>query len=136
MNLTKRFKLDRLAWVFMRVSGFFLVFLIFTHLIVNVMQDGGVHAIDFAFVAGKLADPMWQWFDVTLLWLAVLHGTNGMRTIVDDYVYRAKLKKVLLGGLYGSTALLLVLGTLVLFTLDPCPAGSPADLLPSFCSVS
>ena len=136
MNLTKRLKLDRLAWVFMRVSGFFLVFLIFTHLIVNVMQDGGVHAIDLASVAGKVADPMWQWFDVTLLWLAVLHGTNGMRTIVDDYVYRAKLKKVLLGGLYGSTALLLVLGTLVLFTLDPCPAGSPADLLPSFCSVS
>jgi succinate dehydrogenase / fumarate reductase membrane anchor subunit len=136
MNLTKRLKLDRLAWVFMRVSGFFLVFLIFTHLIVNVMQDGGVHAIDFAFVAGKLADPMWQWFDVTLLWLAVLHGTNGMRTIIDDYVYRVKPKKILLGGLYGSTALLLVLGTLVLFTLDPCPAGSPADLLPSFCSVS
>ncbi|MFZ4505257.1 MAG: succinate dehydrogenase hydrophobic membrane anchor subunit [Microbacteriaceae bacterium] len=136
MNLSQRFKLDRLAWVFMRVSGFFLVFLIFTHLIVNVMQDGGVHAIDFAFVAGKLADPMWQWFDVSLLWLAVLHGTNGMRTIVDDYVYRVRLKKVLLGGLYGSTALLLVLGTLVLFTLDPCPAGSPADLLPSFCSAS
>ena len=136
MNLSQRFKLDRLAWVFMRVSGFFLVFLIFTHLIVNVMQDGGVHAIDFAFVAGKLADPMWQWFDVSLLWLAVLHGTNGLRTIVDDYVYRVRLKKVLLGGLYGSTALLLVLGTLVLFTLDPCPAGSPADLLPSFCSAS
>lgn len=136
MNLSQRFKLDRLAWVFMRVSGFFLVFLIFTHLIVNVMQEGGVHAIDFAFVAGKLADPMWQWFDVSLLWLAVLHGTNGMRTIVDDYVYRVRLKKVLLGGLYGSTALLLVLGTLVLFTLDPCPAGSPADLLPSFCSAS
>jgi len=136
MNLSQRFKLDRLAWVFMRVSGFLLVFLIFTHLIVNVMQDGGVHAIDFAFVAGKLADPMWQWFDVSLLWLAVLHGTNGMRTIVDDYVYRVRLKKVLLGGLYGSTALLLVLGTLVLFTLDPCPAGSPADLLPSFCSAS
>lgn len=136
MNLAQRFKLDRIAWVFMRVSGFFLVFLIFTHLIVNVMQEGGVHAIDFAFVAGKLADPMWQWFDVSLLWLAVLHGTNGMRTIVDDYVYRTGLKKVLLGGLYGSTALLLVLGTLVLFTLDPCPAGSPADLLPSFCSAS
>jgi succinate dehydrogenase / fumarate reductase membrane anchor subunit len=136
MKLSQRLKLDRLAWVFMRVSGFFLVFLIFTHLIVNVMQDGGVHAIDFAFVAGKLADPMWQWFDVSLLWLAVLHGTNGMRTIVDDYVYRIRLKKVLLGGLYGSTALLLVLGTLVIFTLDPCPAGSPADLLPSFCSAS
>jgi succinate dehydrogenase / fumarate reductase membrane anchor subunit len=26
-----------------------------------------------------------------------------------------------------------VLGTLVIFTFDPCPAGSPAELLPSFC---
>jgi hypothetical protein len=62
--------LDRIAWIFMRVSGVLLVGLIFTHLMVNLMQDGGVKAIDFAFVAGKLADPFWQWFDVTLLWLA------------------------------------------------------------------
>lgn len=129
-----RLKLDRLGWIFMRVSGFFLVALIFTHLIVNVLQDGGVHAIDFAFVAGKLADPMWQWFDVTLLWLALIHGTNGMRVVIDDYVYRAGLKRFLLGALAVSTGVLLVLGTLVIFTLDPCPTGAAADLLPSFCS--
>ena len=129
-----RLKLERLGWVFMRVSGFFLIALIFTHLIVNVLQDGGVHAIDFAFVAGKLADPMWQWFDAALLWLALIHGTNGMRVVIEDYVYRPVLKRVLLGGLGISTATLLVLGTLVIFTLDPCPAGSAADLLPSFCS--
>ena len=28
---------------------------------------------------------------------------------------------------------LFILGTLVVFTFDACPAGSPADLLPSFC---
>jgi succinate dehydrogenase / fumarate reductase membrane anchor subunit len=33
-----------------------------------------------------------------------------------------------------STATLIVLGTLVVFTLDPCPVGSPAELLPSFCT--
>ena len=32
-----------------------------------------------------------------------------------------------------SGVVLIVLGTLVVFTFDPCPAGSPADLLPSFC---
>jgi len=131
-----RLKLERLGWIFMRVSGFFLVGLIFTHLIVNVMQDGGVHAIDFAFVAGKLADPFWQWFDIALLWLALIHGTNGMRVVIEDYVYRPRLKRVLLGSLFSSTVLLLILGTLVVFTLDPCPTGSPAELLPSFCSVN
>jgi succinate dehydrogenase / fumarate reductase membrane anchor subunit len=130
----KLLRFDRLAWLFMRVSGAVLVVLIFTHLTVNLMQDGGVKAIDFAFVAGKLADPFWQWFDVSLLWLALIHGTNGMRVIVDDYVYRTGLKKVLKASLAVSTVVLLVLGTLVIFTLDPCPVGSPAELLPSFCS--
>lgn len=130
----RRLKLERLGWIFMRVSGFFLIALIFTHLIVNVMQDGGVHAINFAFVAGKLANPLWQWFDVTLLWLALIHGTNGMRVVIEDYVYRIKLKRFLLGGLLVSTTVLIVLGTLVIFTLDPCPTGAAAHLLPSFCT--
>jgi succinate dehydrogenase / fumarate reductase membrane anchor subunit len=130
----KLLRFDRLAWLFMRVSGAVLVVLIFTHLTVNLMQDGGVKAIDFAFVAGKLADPFWQWFDVSLLWLALIHGTNGMRVIVDDYVYRTGLKKVLKASLAVSTVVLLVLGTLVIFTLDPCPVGSPAELLPTFCN--
>jgi len=69
-----------------------------------------------------------------LLWLALIHGTNGMRVIVDDYVYRTGVKKVLKASLAVSTVVLLVLGTLVIFTLDPCPVGSPAELLPSFCS--
>ncbi|CAB4539125.1 unannotated protein [freshwater metagenome] len=129
----KFFRFDRLAWVFMRVSGVILIGLIFTHLTVNLMQDGGVKAIDFAFVAGKLANPFWQWFDVTLLWLALIHGSNGMRVVIDDYVYRTGVKRFLLVSLVISTTTLIVLGTLVIFTLDPCPVGSPADLLPSFC---
>lgn len=127
-------RLDRLGWIFMRVSGFLLIGLIFTHLTVNLMQPGGVKAIDFAFVAGKLADPFWQWFDVSMLWLALIHGTNGMRVVVDDYVSRPRVKKALHASLGISTVILLILGTLVVFTLDPCPVGSPAELLPSFCS--
>ena len=130
----KTLRLERLGWIFMRASGVLLLGLIFTHLFVNLMQEGGVKAIDFAFVAGKLADPFWQWFDVTLLWLALIHGTNGMRVVVDDYVTRPRLKKVLQASLFISATVLIVLGTLVVFTLDPCPVGAPASILPSFCS--
>ena len=41
---------------------------------------------------------------------------------------------VLKGLLYFAFVLVVVLGTLVIFTFDPCPTGSPADLLPSFCT--
>ena len=73
------------AWLFMRLSGVVLVVLIFGHLSVNLMVGEGIHAIDFGFVAGKWADPFWQVWDLAMLWLAMLHGTNGVRTIINDY---------------------------------------------------
>ena len=36
--------------------------------------------------------------------------------------------------LYLAFTVTVVLGTLVIFTFDPCPSGAPADLLPSFCT--
>jgi succinate dehydrogenase / fumarate reductase, membrane anchor subunit len=45
------------------------------------------------------------------------------------------LGKVLRGAIYASAAILIILGTLVIFTFDPCPSVSPEQLglLPSFC---
>jgi succinate dehydrogenase membrane anchor subunit len=125
--------LEKWGWIYMRASGVLLVVLIFGHLFVNLMVGEGVHAIDFGFVGGKWADPFWQWWDVLMLWLALIHGTNGMRTIVNDYTNPGTVQKVLKAALLVSAVVLLVLGTLVVFTFDPCPAGAPADLLPSFC---
>ncbi len=132
----KTFNLEKAGWLFMRFSGALLIVLIFTHLGVNLLSDGGVKAIDFAFVAGKLANPFWQIFDTLLLWLALIHGANGMRTVINDYATKERLRKGLQTALLVSTALLIVMGTLVIYTLDPCPVGSPADLLPSFCPVA
>ena len=126
---------EKYGWLFMRVSGPLLVVLIFTHLIVNLVLGDGIKAIDFAFVAGKWADPFWQVWDLAMLWLAMIHGTNGMRTIVNDYTEREKVRKALIFTLWGVCAALIVLGTLVIFTFDPCPSVSPEQLglLPSFC---
>ncbi len=125
--------LEKWGWIYMRASGVVLVVLIFGHLFVNLMVGEGVKAIDFGFVGGKWADPFWQWWDVLMLWLALIHGANGMRTIVSDYTNPGTVQRILKGALLLSTIVLLVLGTLVVFTFDPCPAGSPAELLPSFC---
>ena len=124
---------EKYGWLFMRVSGPLLIVLIFTHLVVNLVVGEGIKAIDFAFVAGKWADPFWQYWDLAMLWLAMIHGTNGMRTIVNDYTDRAKVRLALNTTLWSVCSLLILLGTLVIFTFDPCPAGAAAELLPSFC---
>lgn len=125
---------EKYGWIYMRISGPLLIVLIFVHLISNlVVPDGGIKAIDFAFVAGKWAAPFWQWWDLAMLWLAMLHGTNGMRTVINDYTEHEGIRKTLVFSLWGVCAALITLGTLVIFTFDPCPAGSPVELLPSFC---
>jgi succinate dehydrogenase / fumarate reductase membrane anchor subunit len=126
---------EKWGWIYMRASGVVLVVLIFGHLFVNLVAGEGVNAIDFAFVAGKLADPFWVVWDTLLLWLALIHGANGMRTLVNDYATNPLVRRILILALAASTAVLLILGTLVIYTFDPCPAGSPADLLPTFCPV-
>jgi succinate dehydrogenase / fumarate reductase membrane anchor subunit len=126
---------EKWGWIYMRASGVVLVVLIFGHLFVNLFAGEGIKAVDFAFVAGKLADPFWIVWDTLLLWLALIHGANGMRTLVNDYASNELLRRILLFGLAASTVVLLVLGTLVIYTFDPCPAGTAAELLPSFCPV-
>ncbi len=125
---------EMFGWLFMRLSGIVLVVLIFVHLYVNLMVGDGIQAVDFGFVAGKWADPFWQIWDLAMLWLAMLHGTNGVRTIINDYAEKDGTRFWLKMILYASTAVIIVLGTLVIFTFNPCPTGAEAELLPSFCS--
>ncbi|WP_062076720.1 succinate dehydrogenase hydrophobic membrane anchor subunit [Demequina globuliformis] len=123
----------RWSWIFQRVSGALLIALIAIHLTVNLVRGDGINQIDFAFVAGKLASPFWQWFDFTMLILAMVHGGNGMRMVIDDYARKPWLHATLTWALRITTVVIIVLGTLVLFTFDPCPANADPSLLPSFC---
>lgn len=129
----KQANLEKYGWLYMRASGVILIILIFGHLFTNLFLGEGIKAIDFAFVGGKWSDPFWQVWDLAMLWLALIHGTNGMRTIVNDYTSRESVRKTLVVTLWAVCAALIVLGTLVVFTFDPCPAGAAAELLPSFC---
>ena len=115
----KRTNWEKWGWIYMRVSGVLLVVLIFAHLFVNLFAGEGVKAIDFAFVAGKYASPFWQWWDVLMLWLALIHGANGMRTVINDYATKPTTRFRLRTLLYVVTVFIIGLGTLVIFTFDP-----------------
>ncbi|MDQ1123020.1 succinate dehydrogenase hydrophobic membrane anchor subunit [Microbacterium trichothecenolyticum] len=128
--------LEKWGWIYMRASGVLLIVLIFGHLFVNLMTGDGIHQIDFAFVAGKLASPFWQWWDVLMLWLALIHGANGMRTIVNDYVTNATIRKVLVWSLWLSAGFLILLGTLVVFTFDPCLGVTESSSLWDVCQAA
>ena len=65
--------------------GLVLVFLVLGHLFIMNILDGGVQRINFAFVAGRWCSPFWQVWDLRMLWLAMLHGANGLRVIINDY---------------------------------------------------
>jgi succinate dehydrogenase / fumarate reductase, membrane anchor subunit len=116
------------GWIFMRLSGVVLVVLVFGHLFVNLMLGEGIKQIDFAFVAGKWASPFWQLWDLAMLWLALIHGGNGMRTIIADYSEKDSTRLWLTGLLYFAVVATLLVGTLTITTFDPCI--DPASTLP------
>jgi succinate dehydrogenase / fumarate reductase membrane anchor subunit len=116
---SQRSNLELYSWLFMRISGIVLIFLVLGHLLIMNVLDGGVQRINFAFVAGRWSSPFWQTWDLLMLWLAMIHGTNGMRTVINDYAERDQTRFWLTMLLYVASGFTVLLGTLVIFTFDP-----------------
>jgi succinate dehydrogenase / fumarate reductase membrane anchor subunit len=107
------------AWLFMRLSGILLLFLAVGHVLIMHVLETGVDRVDFDFVVTRWSSPFWRTWDWMMLSLALLHGVNGVRVIVQDYVRTpgARLAWNWSFGIVGFT--LFVLGTIVVFTFDP-----------------
>lgn len=107
------------SWFFMRLSGVVLVFLVLIHLYIMHLVDEGVERVNFEFVAERWDNVGWKTFDWVMLFLALLHGTNGLRIVIDDYVRSDALRTAIKGTLYTLTAILMIMGTAVIVTFDP-----------------
>ncbi len=109
------------SWLFMRVSGVLLIFLALGHLaIMHVVNS--VEKINYAFVAERLSGPagwLWRAYDLLLLVLALLHGLNGLRMVLDEYVHSRGWRIVSLSAVYVLGFVFLAVGALVLFTFQP-----------------
>ena len=102
----------------MRLSGLALIFLALVHFAITHILNDVVHT-DYRFVADRWDNPLWQLFDWLLLALALLHGANGARWVVEDSVRRPEVGKALKGAVYGATAILLAYGTFTIVAFTP-----------------
>jgi succinate dehydrogenase / fumarate reductase membrane anchor subunit len=103
------------SWFFMRVSGLVLVFLALAHFaLTHIVND--VVETDAAFVAERWDNPLWRLFDWTLLALALLHGLNGLRWSIDDYVRRPALRAGVKAVVYTVSGVLFAYGTFTIVT--------------------
>jgi succinate dehydrogenase / fumarate reductase, membrane anchor subunit len=116
---------ERFMWYFMRLSGLALVILALGHMIImHVLVQLSGDEVNFAFVTSRWGTPFWRIYDFLLLVLALIHGVNGTRIVLNDFVRRGGLRSALLIGLAAVTVVWMVLGMVVIIGFDPNTAGA------------
>jgi succinate dehydrogenase / fumarate reductase membrane anchor subunit len=105
------------SWFFMRVSGLVLVFLALAHFaITHILND--VVDTDAGFVFRRWDNPLWRLFDWSLLALALLHGLNGLRWSIDDYIRSRPARAAVKAFIYTVSGVLFAYGTFTILTFQ------------------
>ncbi|HEX3721778.1 MAG TPA: succinate dehydrogenase [Nitrolancea sp.] len=105
------------SWYFFRISGLLLIVLTITHLVIMHVVNN-VSQIDFNFVAHRWGSPFWRSFDWLLLFLALLHGFNGARLSVDDYIRSRGWRVFAHSVIWSALIIFMVLGTVAIVTFN------------------
>jgi succinate dehydrogenase / fumarate reductase, membrane anchor subunit len=115
--MEKKPKLELYSWVFMRVSGVLLLFMAFYHLYWwNIVV--GVEHLSAEMVIERWAQPGWRLFNVGLATFAMLHGLNGARYSIEDYVRNPTARKWTKGVVYTVVLGALLWAIFALLTFD------------------
>ena len=113
---------ETFSWYFFRISGIALIFLAIIHLFLNHVTTD-VSCTSYQLVAVRYSNPFWRLYDWLLLTLALLHGMNGLRVVINDYVSTREWRLTLLSTIGILTLVFFLLGTITLVTFQPV-AGS------------
>ena len=109
---------ETFSWYFFRISGVLLIFLAIFHLFLNHVATD-VSCTSYQLISIRYENPFWRLYDWLLLTLALLHGMNGLRVVVDDYV-RTRGWRLTLQSVVGLlTLVFFLLGTITLITFQP-----------------
>ncbi len=97
------------SWLFMRVSALALIFLTLGHFAIqHVFND--VHNLSLAFVQERWASLGWRVWDALLLGLALAHGLNGLRIVIDDYIVSRPWNQAVRWAILVVGSLLIIIG--------------------------
>lgn len=106
---------ETFSWYFFRLSGIALIFLAIIHLFLNHVTTD-VSCTSYQLVQIRYTDPFWRLYDWLLLTLALLHGMNGLRIVIDDYVHTPGWRLSLQSLLVIVALVFFMLGTITLIT--------------------
>jgi|SRR5579883_623803 succinate dehydrogenase / fumarate reductase membrane anchor subunit len=115
---------ETFSWYFMRWSALGLIFLVIIHLLLNHVTTD-VSCTSYELIAARYTNPFWRLYDWLLLTLALLHGMNGLRVVIDDYVRSRSWRLVLQSSVGALTLIFFMLGTITLITFQPNPSILP-----------
>ena len=109
---------ETFSWYFFRISGILLIFLAIFHLFLNHVATD-VSCTSYQLISIRYENPFWRLYDWLLLTLALLHGMNGLRIVVDDYVRTRGWRLTLQSAVGILTLVFFLLGTITLVTFQP-----------------
>lgn len=113
-----RTNLEVWSWFFMRISGVILLFLAVYHLVWWNLFIGVEH-LSAELVRERWANPFWRLFNVALLVFSMLHGMNGLRYSIVDYVRNPGAQLAVKAVAYTAVLGALSVALFALFTFDP-----------------
>ena len=110
---SERFELY--AWLYMRVSGPLLILMVLAHFGIMHLYYGVAH-IDFSVVAARYATPFWRIYDLVMVAVAVTHGMNGAKMILDDYIHPRSWRTAVLCLVWAIGLIFLAMGGFTILT--------------------
>lgn len=109
---------DRYGWLFMRLSGVALLILAVGHMVIQHVLNSSAN-LTIQFVAAQWNSWGWRAYDIMLLWLAIPHGINGLRTVLQDYIHNPGLNRILTVVLVLFVIATVIWATLGMILFDP-----------------
>lgn len=110
------------AWYWMRISGLLLVILALGHLIVMHILNN-VETVNYSFVADRWTAPgsgyIWRIWDLLMINLAVLHGANGVRQVLYEYVTSPGWRVLTRTVIWSTAVFLITIGTYAILMFEP-----------------
>jgi succinate dehydrogenase / fumarate reductase membrane anchor subunit len=97
---------ERNAFLFMRVSGILLLVLAVGHMMLQHVLNSSTN-LTIQYVAERWNSWGWKVYDMFLLVFAYLHGMNGFRNVLGDYIH----------GDSGMKAVNIILGVFAVITI-------------------
>jgi succinate dehydrogenase / fumarate reductase membrane anchor subunit len=117
-HIKPRSNTERYAFLFMRLSGILLLLLAVGHMLLqHVLRD--VHSLTLQTVQDIWRSWGWRAYDLLLLIFAIVHGFNGLRQVLEDYIHNPRTVKIIGRLIVVFVVITIIWSAIAIFSFNP-----------------